>query len=49
MEWEKVGSIGVDSGQMLLSDPCYLGEGSSVYHDCRNFDEQVQQIAGGIV
>ena len=22
--WEYIGSIGVDSGQMLLSDPCYV-------------------------
>jgi hypothetical protein len=23
-EWKKIGSIGVDSGQMMLVDPCYI-------------------------
>ena len=22
--WEYIGTIGVDSGQMMLSDPCYV-------------------------
>jgi hypothetical protein len=24
--WEKIGTVGVDSGQLILVDPCYLDE-----------------------
>jgi hypothetical protein len=32
-EWEQVGVIGVDSGYVLLCDPCYLGEVASIDRD----------------
>jgi hypothetical protein len=24
--WKKIGTFGVDSGQVLITDPCYLGD-----------------------
>ena len=39
MDWEKIGSFGVDSGQVLITDPCYL-------HDWKDgdFDEKSVEV-----
>ena len=29
MEWEHLGDVMVDSGQLLITDPCYISNGHS--------------------
>ena len=29
MEWEHLGDVMVDTGQLLITDPCYIGNGHS--------------------
>lgn len=38
-EWEYIGSVGVDSGQLMLTDPCYL-ESEWKRGDVNNFGEE---------
>ena len=38
VEWVKIGEVGVDSGQLIVCDPCYLkGWQDGEYHDVRRY------------
>ena len=41
--WEYIGSIGVDSGQMMLSDPCYVKD----FEDSDDVVELMDAIKNG--
>jgi hypothetical protein len=40
-EWEQIGTFGVDSGQVLITDPCYVKD--FIGDDKEDFDEAKQK------
>lgn len=52
-----VGKIGVDSGQIMIVDPCYIANHQMIsdkskwdeFNDSRNFNLDIQEMCSGIV
>jgi len=45
--WEYIGSIGVDSGQMMLSDPCYVKDFADDNDDAEGVMKLMEAIKDG--
>jgi len=52
-----IGKIGVDSGQIMIVDPCYIANHKMIsdkskwnkFNEARNFDLDIQEMCSGIV
>lgn len=44
MTWEKVGECGVDSGQIMIIDPCYISDYPE-FHDDKGWDRYCKMLS----